>query len=123
MSQDEQARIAPTAVPSEQEGAQPAHDLDHMMHKAAEASEFLKALAHEHRLLLLCLLLERERSVTELEDMLALRQTTVSQQLARLRFDGLVQARRDGRAVYYSIADDRLKSILPAIYTTFCKGL
>ena len=60
-------------------------ELSRMMKRAREASDFLKALAHENRLLLLCLLAERERSVTELEELLSLRQTTVSQQLARLR--------------------------------------
>jgi DNA-binding transcriptional ArsR family regulator len=96
-------------------------ELKAMIGKAREAAEFLKALGHEHRLLLLCLLANGERSVTELEAMLALRQTTVSQQLARLRLDDLVHARRDGRTVYYSLADDRLKILLPVIYDLFCK--
>ncbi len=65
------------------------------------ASDFLKALAHESRLMILCILAEGEKSVSELEDILNLRQPTVSQQLARLRADGLVSTRRDGKAVYY----------------------
>lgn len=70
------------------------------MRRARDASDFLKAMSHESRLLLLCLLAERERSVTELEEILSLRQANVSQQLARLRLDGLVDTRRDGKAVY-----------------------
>jgi DNA-binding transcriptional ArsR family regulator len=96
-------------------------ELSRMMQNAREASDFLKALAHENRLLLLCLLAEKERSVTELEELLSLRQTTVSQQLARLRLDDLVTTRRDGRTIYYSLADERLKSFIRVIYDMFCR--
>lgn len=96
-------------------------ELSRMMRNARDASDFLKALAHENRLLLLCLLAEKERSVTELEELLSLRQTTVSQQLARLRLDDLVTTRRDGRTIYYSLADDRLKNFIRVIYDMFCK--
>ncbi len=95
--------------------------LDRMMHNARLASEFLKALSHETRLLLLCLLSEKERSVTELENSLSLRQPTISQQLARLRLDGLVTTRRDGKTVYYSIADDDIKRVIALLYEIFCK--
>jgi DNA-binding transcriptional ArsR family regulator len=91
-----------------------------MMKNARAASDFLKALAHENRLLLLCLLSERERSVTELEELLSLRQTTVSQQLARLRLDGLVTTRRDGKTVYYSLADANTLKFVKVIYEMFC---
>jgi DNA-binding transcriptional ArsR family regulator len=97
-------------------------ELARMMHNAPRASAFLKALAHQNRLLLLCLLSERERSVTELEDLLALRQTTVSQQLARLRLDGLVTTRRDGKTIYYSLADRRTRKFLKMMYQLFCDG-
>ena len=96
-------------------------ELARMMKNARAASDFLKALAHESRLVILCLLAERERSVTELEELLSLRQTTVSQQLARLRLDDLVIARRDGKAVYYSLADEDLKQFIRVIYDMFCK--
>ncbi len=89
--------------------------------KARKAADFLKALAHENRLLILCLLSERERSVTELEQLLALSQPVVSQQLARLRLDGLVDTRRDGRVVYYSLADDATRNFIQAVYDKFCK--
>ncbi len=96
-------------------------ELHSLMQKARKASDFLKALAHENRLVILCLLSERERSVTELEQLLALGQATVSQQLARLRHEGLVETRRDGRAVYYSLADETTKRFILAIYDKFCR--
>lgn len=98
-----------------------APELEKMVHKARDASDFLKALAHETRLLLLCYLAERERSVTELEDVLSLRQPTISQQLARLRLDGLVTTRRDGKTIYYTIADEKLHKVIDIIYDIFCR--
>jgi DNA-binding transcriptional ArsR family regulator len=96
-------------------------ELKRMMKNARDASDFLKAIAHENRLMLLCLLAERERSVTELEELLSLRQTTVSQQLARLRLDDLVTTRRDGKMIYYSLADDRHRQFIGVIYDMFCR--
>jgi len=75
-------------------------DLEQMVRRARNASELLKALANETRLLLLCYLAERPRSVSELEIIMSMRQPTVSQQLARLRLDGLVTTRREGKTVY-----------------------
>ena len=95
-------------------------ELEVLMRKARKASDFLKALSHENRLLLLCILYERERSVGELEAILSLRQATVSQQLARLRYDDLVTTRRDGKAVYYSIANDQARQIVKLMYEMFC---
>jgi len=89
-------------------------------YNAGEASSFLKAIAHEGRLMILCRLSEGEASVSELEDLLDARQAAVSQQLARLRQEGLVQTRRKGKAIYYSLADDRVRSIIAAVYSTFC---
>ncbi len=95
--------------------------LETVMLSARRASDFLKALAHETRLLLLCLLSERERSVTELENLLSLRQPTVSQQLARLRLDGLVTTRRDGKTIYYRINDDDVRRVIGVVYDIFCR--
>ncbi len=95
--------------------------LERVLHNARNASDFLKALAHETRLLLLCLLSERERSVTELEHILSLRQPTVSQQLARLRLDGLVTTRRDGKTIYYSINDGDVRRVIGVVYDIFCR--
>ena len=95
--------------------------LEKIFVSARRASDFLKALAHETRLLLLCLLSERERSVTELEQILSLRQPTVSQQLARLRLDGLVTTRRDGKTIYYRINDDDIRRVISVVYDIFCR--
>ena len=91
-----------------------------MSEHAREASELLKALAHEARLMILCDLLGGEKSVGDLEALLSRRQASVSQQLARLRLEGLVSARRDGRTVYYSIASDRARAVIAALYASFC---
>lgn len=96
-------------------------ELEQMVEKAREASEMLKALSHEARLLLLCVLAEGEKSVTELEQFLGERQSTVSQQLARLRLDGLVTTRRDGKVIYYSLASEDVRRILTAIYDVYCE--
>ncbi len=95
--------------------------LRRLMQRARDASDFLKAVAHENRLVILCLLSERERSVTELEGLLALSQAAVSQQLARLRYEGLVETRREGRQIYYSLPDETTKRFIQAIYEKFCR--
>ena len=96
--------------------------LDQLMRNARSASDFLKALSHENRLLLLCLLAEKERSVGELENLLAMSQSSVSQQLARLRYDSLVTTRRDGKTIFYSIANEHVRSLIALIYDIFCEG-
>jgi len=98
-----------------------AHDVERMVGNAKRASDFLKALAHESRLMILCFLAEGEKSVGELEDLLNLRQPTVSQQLARLRADGLVSTRRDGKTIYYTLASAEARVIIGAVYDVFCK--
>ena len=96
-------------------------DIDRMAGNAKRAAEFLKALAHESRLMILCILAEGEKSVSELEDMLALRQPTVSQQLARLRSEGLVATRRDGKTIYYTLASEEARVVIGAVYDVFCR--
>jgi DNA-binding transcriptional ArsR family regulator len=96
-------------------------NVEEMLDSARDAAEFLKALAHESRLVILCLLIERERTVTELEQILGLRQAAVSQQLARLRADDLVEARRDGKNIYYSIARPEVAAIVGSLYQAFCE--
>lgn len=91
-----------------------------LFEQAQEASELLKALSHETRLLILCLLTEGEKSVTELEETMSMSQASVSQQLARLRFDRLVSTRREGRTIYYSIASDEISTIINQLYDLFC---
>jgi DNA-binding transcriptional ArsR family regulator len=95
-------------------------EMDQFVENATTASNFLKAISHEGRLLILCHLVSGEKSVTELEDLLSARQAAVSQQLSRLRLEGLVIPRRDGKAIYYRLADDRPKRILEIVYELFC---
>lgn len=100
-----------------------AEDMDKMASNAMQASNFLKAISHEGRLMILCHLASGEKSVTELEDLLSARQAAVSQQLSRLRLEGLVTPRRDGKAIYYSLADDRPKQIMEVVYDLFCRDM
>ena len=109
-----------TAIPSYEQFLPEFGD---MAATARQASDLLKALAHEGRLMILCVLCEGEKSVSELEHMLALRQPTVSQQLARLRTDGLVRTRRDGKTVYYSLAREDVRIIIGAVHEVFCRDL
>jgi DNA-binding transcriptional ArsR family regulator len=95
-------------------------DMNLMMARAEIASDFLKTMANENRLLLLCLLCEGERSVTELENTLELRQPTVSQQLARLRTDNLVNYRRDGKTIYYSLVSEEARRVIDLLHKLFC---
>ena len=96
-------------------------DIDMMIANAQEASEFLKALSHEARLVILCLLVEGEKSVAEIEQTLSLRQPAVSQQLARLRADNLVETRRDGKNIYYMLARPEVRDIIEALHAAFCR--
>lgn len=93
---------------------------DEMAQSAREACEFLKAMSHETRLLVLCLLMEGEKSVSELEGALGIRQASVSQQLQRLRAERLVTTRRDGKAVYYSLASKEAREVIEVLYKLFC---
>ena len=97
-------------------------DLDKMMSSALDASNFLKAISHEGRLMILCHLTTGEKSVTELEELLSARQAAVSQQLSRLRLEGLVTPRREGKAIYYRLTDERPKQIMEVVYELFCKN-
>lgn len=85
---------------------------DELAGHAPEAAGFLKALSHEGRLMILCHLAAGERSVTELERLLSSRQAAVSQQLARLRLEGLVATRREGKAIFYSIQDPKVLQLI-----------
>ena len=96
-------------------------DLDTLVANAHGASEFLKALSHEARLMILCLLVDGEKSVSDIEQTLKLRQPAVSQQLARLRADDLVEARREGKNIYYSLARSEVRDIIEALHRAFCR--
>jgi DNA-binding transcriptional ArsR family regulator len=94
--------------------------IDAMKEAADLASELLKALSNRHRLLIICQLIDGERSVGDLAELLDLRDSTVSQHLALLRKDGLVSARRDAQTIYYSIASDPAREILTTLYRVYC---
>ena len=100
--------------------AKPLFSIDKPLDKAGEASDFLKALAHEGRLVILCMLFDGEQSVSDLEKLLKMRQPAISQQLARLRADNLVEARRDGKNMYYSIGRPEVWEIVAALHRAFC---
>jgi len=89
--------------------------------QARMATDMLKALAHKGRLLILCLLQDGERSVSEIEEIMDMPQAAVSQQLARLRLDGLVEARRDGRNIYYALSRPEVKALIGTLNDLFCK--
>jgi DNA-binding transcriptional ArsR family regulator len=98
----------------------PLHQLQQMRLAAAEATSTLRTLANEDRLLLLCQLSQGEMSVSELEAALDIRQPTLSQQLGVLRNENLVSTRRDGKRIYYAIADQKVLAILGLMYELYC---
>lgn len=98
----------------------PPTNIAKMRAAASEATSVLRTLANEDRLLLLCQLSQGEMSVSELEEILEIRQPTLSQQLGVLRSENLVQTRRDGKRIYYSVADQKILSILGVLYELYC---
>lgn len=120
------AQAVPTPDPEDHDAAAAAsgdcavRPIDEMVEQAQAAATFLKALAHEGRLLILCFLSSGEKSVTELEQLLGSRQAAVSQQLARLRLEGLVTCRREGKTIYYSLGDPRAAMTIGLMYDLFC---
>lgn len=87
---------------------------------ATEAVIALKVLANTDRLLLLCQLAQGEMCVSELEDALDIHQPTLSQQLAVLRSEAVVSTRREGKNIFYSVADERLLEMLSVLYSLYC---
>lgn len=87
---------------------------------AGQAVAALKLLANENRLLLLCQLSQGEMCVSELEEKLDIHQPTLSQQLGLLRTDGVVNTRRDGKNIYYSLADPTMLEIVAVLYRLYC---
>ncbi len=92
-----------------------------MLSAADKASDLLKSLAHPYRLLILCQLIDGERSVGDLAAFLAARDSTVSQHLALLRKDGLVDTRREGQTIYYSIASAAAGRVLETLFSVYCE--
>ncbi|WP_041637451.1 MULTISPECIES: ArsR/SmtB family transcription factor [Maricaulis] len=93
---------------------------DEMTPMAETIADLMKTLAHPSRLLALCAMMEKERSVGELATALGMRDQAMSQQLAILRNKGLVSTRRDGQTIYYGLADARIETVMAALYATYC---
>lgn len=95
---------------------------DEMKAQATRASTLLGAMSNDKRLMILCQLIDGERTVNDLAERLDARQSTISQHLALLRKDGFVQARRDGQAQFYSLAGDEARSVLETLYSLYCEA-
>lgn len=96
-------------------------ELNKMQESAGEACKLLKTLGNSDRLLLLCQISQGERCVGDLEEELGIRQPTLSQQLTVLRNEGLVQTRREGKQIYYSVSSDTALDLMGVLYKNFCK--
>lgn len=94
--------------------------LDKMRASAGDASLMLRSLGNPDRLLLLCLLSQEELCVSDLEERLDIRQPSLSQQLGVLRREGLVDTRKEGKRVYYRVADPKVLTLLQTLYQLYC---
>ena len=94
-----------------------------MKAQARKAVSLLKLLGNEDRLLLLCRLAQGECNVGQLEEMLEIRQPTLSQQLRVLRLAGLVATRKEGKQVYYRMANEAAMAVINTLYTLYCNEL
>ena len=94
--------------------------IDAMREAAEEACALMKVLSNRDRLLLLCQLAEGEKNVGELQELLGIMQPTLSQQLAVLREEQLVETRREGKNIYYRIASPQAQAVMQVLYTEFC---
>ena len=99
----------------------PPLDMTEMRAAAGQATALLRVMANEDRLLLLCQLSQGERCVSELEELLDIRQPTLSQQLGVLRNEGVVSTRREGKHIHYSVSDARVLQLLQHMYGIFCQ--
>lgn len=95
-------------------------DIQQMRQAAGEAATTLRSLSHPDRLMLLCQLSQGERSVGELEELLGIQQPNLSQQLGVLRNEGLVDTRRDGKRIFYSVKDPKVLHLLGTLYQLYC---
>jgi DNA-binding transcriptional ArsR family regulator len=97
-------------------------DINQLRANADAAGQLLKALSNPDRLLLLCQLSQGERNVSELESVLGIQQPTLSQQLAVLRREGLVETRREGKQIFYRISSPAALAVINTLYQLFCAG-
>ena len=95
-------------------------DLDKMQQSAKSATDLLKLLGHPDRLMVLCQLKTGEQSVGELSKNLGIKQSPLSQHLARMRHEGVVESRREAQTVYYSISGDKVTKVVGILYDLYC---
>ncbi len=95
--------------------------LSELKKKSESVSALLKQLSHPQRLLILCSMADGEKSVGEIEDICGASQSAVSQFLKGMRLEGLIDSRRDGKQIYYSIVDKRVLKLIKSLYQIFCK--
>jgi DNA-binding transcriptional ArsR family regulator len=96
-------------------------DFDAMMRNATDAANLLKGLANESRLMIMCVLSEGEVSVGQLNQRIKLSQSALSQHLAVLREQGLVQTRRESQTIYYRLADTAALTIIELLHEVYCE--
>ncbi len=96
-------------------------NIEAIKERAAEAAEFLKSMANESRLIVLCELVKGERTVGELEKIAGLSQSALSQHLAKLREANLVTTRREAQTIYYSLVDGGAKRLIDVLYDLYCR--
>ncbi len=94
---------------------------ENMQQNAQAASQLLKTLANPNRLMVLCNIVNQERTVGELEKLIGLGQSALSQQLSRLRHEGIVECRREGQNAYYSLKDEGARRVLEVLYGIYCE--
>ena len=96
-------------------------DLERMQASAKTATDLLKLLGHPDRLMVLCQLKTCEQSVGELSKNLGIKQSPLSQHLARMRHEGVVSSRREGQTIYYSISGEKVEKVVGVLYELFCE--
>lgn len=114
MAQDSNAEVADTASKSEM--------LAGMQQAASEAAKLLRSIGSPYRLMILCLLMESKKTVSEISEAIGARQSLTSQHLTHLRLHGLVEVERRGHFAYYSLADTVAKEIVATLYNHYCAG-
>ncbi len=97
-------------------------DINELKENAQRASELLKAMSNEKRLMILCYLAEGEKAVGEMERLVGLSQSALSQHLARLRRDGLVKTRRESQTIYYSLSGGEASAVMSTLHSLYCCG-
>ena len=96
-------------------------DLELMQENATRASELMKLLSHPHRLMILCELNQGEQSVGDLAQKIGINQSPLSQHLARMRHEGVVESRREAQTVYYTLAGEEISAVIGLLYSLYCQ--